>query len=309
MEIWVETDLEPDDLLALRMKPLRSANYYVVGENMNPNIKYNRMREYARLLGNSHAKIIEGRKSKTPFPNEGAEFPSLPKHVCTEIYLPNFIKFAQSKSPIFFSLKPARELMFEFKKDPSAMRKLLTNVDGYFYGGFNFRSLLAEGLTEGNLVDLLKCFKKVVIYEGHYVSGDNNTINRNNFPLLAQFLVGVSNEEYIGTFLRLIKVWNTHIKERCLKNLEKCSLEQKKRNQKILDNLSGHEDFQLLLADFALIAIHDVIPPIPVKNISFDSNKYTLFDFDLDTNETTNLFMYQNIPNEIIEKLVVSKLV
>jgi len=64
--------------------------------------------------------------------------------------------------------------------------------------------------------------------------------------------------------------------------------------QKIIDTVKGNEDFQYVLADFALIAVHDIVQPAPMK-------------FKVSTN-SSNLFVYMNIPFKRIEELILAKL-
>ena len=181
MTTWLETDLEPDDVLALRINPwLKETKYYVVGEG-DSNVKYNRMRRYARLLGRPDVTIIEGLGSEASFPHDGGEFDNLEREVCTEDYLPHFIEFASSPSPVMISLKPMRELLAAYIHDEKSISKLLQNVELYAYGGFNFRCLLEH---EAKLLELLHCFKKVSIYESVYVTGHDNSVNKDNFPWL-----------------------------------------------------------------------------------------------------------------------------
>jgi hypothetical protein len=79
------------------------------------------------------------------------------------------------------------------------------------------------------------------------------------------------------------------------------------RNQKILDNINNNIDFQLVLADFALASIYDTIKPLPVKNLSFNEFGYTSFE-TIDSNDNTNIFIYKNIPTDIILDKLLHKL-
>lgn len=183
--VWVETDLEPDDVLAIRLKPLCHANWYVVGEG-NANTKYNRMKKYCQLLNNTSAIIIYGMNSSKPFPNDGKEFDVLPNDIPSNInYLDNFIALSKCKNPIMFSLKPMKELLHEFAKNKDLIKSLVKNIELYLYGSFNIRSILTE--HKGNVIELLQNFKKVCIYESFYATGEQNSINKLNFPILYDF--------------------------------------------------------------------------------------------------------------------------
>ena len=82
-----------------------------------------------------------------------------------------------------FGLKPMRELISEYIKDPKLIKSLVKNVILYTYGGFNFRQLLLNG-NERNFIELLNSFKQVNIYESFYATGEFNSINCDVFPKL-----------------------------------------------------------------------------------------------------------------------------
>jgi len=298
---WVETDLEPDDTEAIFV--LSDADYYVVGEG-NANIKYNRMLEYCQLMGNKPAVIIQGLGSDKDFKLDGKEFDLLPNNECHEEYMPNFIKFAKSDNPIMFSLKPMRELMAWYREDSVAIRILLSNVDLYVYGGFNFRSLLKNNMKE--LPELLQSFKNVYLYESFFATGKENSIDKHNCPVLYKYLMDHKTNPYIEKLLRLTYNWNTHMYEEASEALKNTNLSEKVRQmkEKIVKNIKSNEDFQFVLADFALAAIYRDIKPVPMKNIKFDS-WFTEFE---ETTDPTNMFFYKNISIKTIEELIIKYL-
>lgn len=302
--IWVETDLESDDVLAILL--LSAVKYYVVGEG-DSNMKYKRMNEYAKLSNNESAIIIEGIGSKTKFSMDGKEFDKLPDVLqCNENYLLRFIEFANSDNPIMFSFKPMRELIQEYIKNPELTTKLLSNITLYCYGGFNFRCLFSEYKKE--LLEVLHLFKRVNIYESFFVSGSDNSVNKNTMPGLYKIFKEKNNKPYYTALSKLIYNWNVDIKERFTKSIQNPELDDdsKKRHQKVLDNIGDHLDFQMVLADFGLAAIYDKIEPKPIKNLSFTN--YTQFEWINDTQEKTNLYAYHNIKTDLIEKHIIKKL-
>lgn len=304
MELWVETDLEPDDVLALRLKPLCYANYYVVGEGENPNIKYNRMKRYTQLLNNSTAVIIQGFGSMKAFPNDGDEFDNLGNSGCDQYYLENFLKFSSSSNPVMFSLKPMRELLNEYNKNKGMIINAVKNIELYLYGSFNFRCVLKE--HKNNLIELLNNFKKVCIYESFYATGEQNSINKNNYPLLYNYFIEHSNDPYIETLIKLTTIWNCHLRDEFKTHLKnETRIERIKRSQKVIDNIIGHEDFQYVLADFGLVAVYDTIEPVPIKNLRFDDDGYTKFD---DSLEESNMYVYRDVDFNTIEQLILAKI-
>jgi hypothetical protein len=266
--LWVETDLEPDDILALYMQPLSTnVDYYVVGEG-NANIKYNRMKRYAQLLGNEKAVIIKRIGSSARFPEDGQEFEDLETSVEQEDYLTHFKKFANSDHPTMFSLKAMRELINEYLKDKSLIIPLLSNITLYVYGGANFR------FVGDTVLELLKHFKEVHLYESYYATGENNSITKDNFPELYQL-----ENEYLNTWKRSISLWNTHLLRSMQNRLKKTVCPHKiKRLSKIVANIQGHQEDQLLMADFAMIASIYHATPSPITNLRFENN-YTVFDW------------------------------
>ena len=294
MSVWIETDLEPDDCLALYINPLASRQqYYVVGEG-NSNIKYNRMKRYAQLLGLKDPIIIEGAGSKEDFPLDGTEFETLGKETCHQNYLYHFIKFANTENPIMFSLKPMKELLGEYSRNKKIMTILLSKIELYVYGGFNFRCVLKQ---EELLLELLGSFKKVVIYESYHVSGGAISVNRENFPSLEILLQG---DEYVDTLRRFIPIWNRHLVNRLKARLEGDAREdQRKRNLEVIASIEGYEDFQMVLADFALMAIYGKVQPIPVKNFRFEGS-YTKFDLA----DESNMYVYRNVSFDLIKSLI-----
>ncbi len=286
--MWIETDLEPDDVLAIYLLP--DAKYYVVGEG-NAHTKYLRMCEYARLMKNDQATIIEGLGSVAKFPLDGKEFDHLPERTCNEVYLEKFTEFARGKTPVMFSFKPMRELVAEYVRNPDLVKKLLANVTLYAYGGFNFRCLFEENKKE--LTDVLHCFKRTNIYESHFVSGESNSMDKVNAPKLYQCLsTRRSSDQYVEVLFRLIHNWNEHIvssKKEALKN-PKLNPSVRERNQKVIDNVKGHVDFQFVIADFGLAAIYQKLDPMPVKNLEFKD--YTAFEC---TSDPSSLYDYCKI--------------
>ena len=293
--MWIETDLEPDDVLALYVLP--NAKYYVVGEG-NANIKYNRMIRYCSMLGNLNATVIEGTCSDKNFELDGKEFENLDTQTCSESYIDHFTNFATGQNPVMFSLKPMRELLNKYVKDPILIKYLVSKITLYVYGGFNFRCLAWKNKKE--LLELINSFKKVCIYESFFVSGEINSMNKLNAPRLYNYLKDHANN-YTTTLSKLTYNWNKSILDDMVLSLKKEKLDDntRHRHQKVVDNVTGNEEFQYVIADFALAAVYRDIEPLPVTNLKFDN--YTTFD---DTDGPTNLFVYKNIPTAVIEDLI-----
>ncbi|QKF93517.1 hypothetical protein QKU48_gp0059 [Fadolivirus algeromassiliense] len=299
--LWIETDLEPDDVLSLAIFP--NANYYVVGEG-DANIKYNRMIQYCKQLENNNTIIIQGFGSKKPFHDDGKEFDFIDKKECHEKYLDNFKIFAESPDPIMVCIKPLRELVDEYTINPELIKKLVSNIELYVYGGFNFRCLLRN--YEKKLLELFDAFKKVCIYESFYVSGENNSVKKFNFPKLYHHLIQYSESSkynlFYRTLLKLTYNWNIHLKNEMIELLKnEKNIDKYKRSEKVIHDIEGNEEFQYVLADFGLAAVYRDIEPQPIKNLRFE-NWYTKFDETDD--DKTNLYVYKDINLSLIEDLI-----
>lgn len=284
-QLWIETDLEPDDVLALKIFP--KANYYVVSEG-NAYIKYIRLKKYLQLLNYSNTIIIKGDNHSKSFKLDGKEFDILEDdfHPNTN-YLDNFIKFASSSNPIMISIKPIRELINEFKKNKDLIKSLTSNITMYCYGGFNLRCIKEKDI----LLELINSFKEVYIYESFFATGQTNSINKDNFSELYQYL-SKSQDEFDKTLMRLIYNWNLEMVE----SIKDSSLD---RHIKILKNIEGHMDFQIVLADFALAAVYRDISAQPITNLQL--GEYTQFDL---TTNPTNIYAYIDIDINKIKELI-----
>lgn len=302
---WCETDLESDDVLAFPV--MGKCRYYVVGES-DPQIKFNRMKEYCKLLNYDDCIIIKGEGSNKKFHADGKEFDQLHETYTSNKnnYLEHFITFANGSSPIMFSLKPLRELLMEYTKDPQLISSLVCKIELYVYGGFNFRCVLQKYKKE--LIELLGKFKKVCIYESFYVN-DNNTVNKTTFPKLYNVfkLQLRAMEPFYQTLSKLIYNWNTHMVS-MIKNSNNQSNQLSQHKLKIINNIAGNEDFQFVLADFALAAIYRDIQPQKVTNLWFDDNQCTKFDIAND-NDRSNIYVWRDLDLDVIETLIVKYLV
>ena len=343
--MWIETDLEPDDVLALYILPL--AKYYVVGEG-NANVKYNRMLRYCKILSDLESMpnardeqkiefggrskiynfeasikklptipevneesqdennttfpvIIQGIGSDKEFSLDGKEFDNLQNETGNENYLARFVEFATSPNPVMFSFKPMRELLNEYAKNPEYIKQLVSNITLYVYGSFNFRCLAS--LDKTTLLDLLSQFKKICIYESYFVSGNNNSMNKSNAPALYKYLSENKNE-YVNALTKLTYNWNKSILDDMIESLKDQTLDEytRSRHQKVVDSITGNEEFQYVIADFGLAAVYQDVEAVPITNLKFEN--YTTFDV---TDQPTNMYVYKDIPTEKIEELVIKK--
>ena len=308
--MWLETDLEPDDVLAIYTLPKRSVKWVVVGEG-NASIKAARLNRYHQLLEQSgHCcfqsalRIIKGEDSDKQFPGDGQEFDDLDVESearrATYSYrykydmeLWHFID--QNDDPVMISLKPMRELVEWYKSAPDVAGDLLSKVTWYVYGGFNFRCIDDKEA----LLQMMGRFKRVYIYESYHATAEQNSVNRINSPQLYTLLTE-SNNGFIDALSRITRLWNGHIVQE-LKN------SNSERAKKVVASVTGNEQFQYVLADFALtslIGISDAELTGRLQHIGairFDSNGYISFQ------ETTDgtILLYKNLGFEYVYNIVV----
>lgn len=297
---WHETDLEPDDVLAIMMLP--SAKYVVVGEG-DVNIKFERASRYYSLLG-YWPEFLRGHMSNKPYHCDGEEFDGLLRSVPDLSFSPalingryadKFHEFARAKEPVMVSLKPMRELFGWYLRNSAEVLGLIKKVTLYAYGGFNFRNLLTMDLISGKyglqdeLVTFLRGFKNAVIYESFHVTGARNSMNRVSAPLIYKMLDQHRKYRYVQALFRLIGLWNRHIVKEIQEEMRTdTDPESCKRSRKILESIQGNEDFQFVVADFGLAALMcSNMRPRRVVNFRIEDG-YTKFDVPMITRGLEN---------------------
>lgn len=341
IEIWLETDLEPDDLFAIYLlaKKQYAPKYIVVGEGKSIT-KCARMSRYISLLQEEkllpkdyNCTIIKGIDSKNIFPDDGKEFKDLNldndgiDYLSHDFY-PALVKkyISESNNPIMVMLKPPRELV----NCSEEIKSEISKVTSYWYGSFNFRSVWAHLHI---LESLLKQFKSTYIYESYHATGSQNSMQPNNSPITWNNLRN-SNSSYIKMLLLVVSFWNnyktTNCKEICGNILKKLGisidfneiadlttdqitklLDEKNadlsdrdklhRNIKIYKSTSSYPNEQMVLADMGLAIMID-------KKLT---EQYALpgnisFDKSGFTQfkefAASNVYLYKNIPFEVFEK-------
>jgi hypothetical protein len=235
--LFLETDEEPDDILALLIWAARSyaLRYVVVGEG-NIERKVARMQRYLEFLRqqglvSAECKVVAGRgddKNQTKFAAEGAEFGALPVADMTHVehdYVACLKDFVAHGGDHFACMKPPRELCANFE----AVRELLGQMQGFFYGSFNLRNILFKDnkFSEEQralLVRVLSAFKRTVIYETFPALGLDNTMTTASCPKTWALIEGRKNSSpYLATLRNFVRAWNSHIKnegrDKCLELL------------------------------------------------------------------------------------------
>lgn len=302
--IVVETDLEPDDVLALRIMAdvLRAALkcVVVVGEG---NLSKRAMCEALLKEIGVTAQVIEGQRSDKDFPpallrvfrghpqGEQSELSPLEEGV-NQLLLTTRVR--DSEAPLFICMKPPRELL-------SLPRDLQEKVTVICYGSFNFRALGALAADWQTLVNT--CFKETLVYESFLVTGAQNSLTAENSSLFDSALKMAQRNDASSPFwcgfLDAVRIWNKHIAVDCLETIERLACEMRgdldrndwaalrskkirlgDRNLKVVNNIIEAESRQMVLADCALAAALCLDVNVSVRRkqrMVFDANGYTTF--------------------------------
>ena len=256
--ILITTDLESDDLIAIDivMKVLSKdqKKYFLVGEG-NAYMKYCRMVKYIELYKYENCEVILGYSSDKDFLLDGRDVFS--EEECKEIRKVSDKKYDSSKlievlksQPVIISLKPIRELVELYSTDVN----LFKNIDFIGYMGFNVRSVLDKYKFE-YVMDFLKSFRSVIFYETFHATGENSSLNYNEFPF----------DKLPANVNKLIEQWNGDLHSKAQEVVEKMNKipesnrsERDKgklhRNLKIIKAIDEAKGQQFVNADTGLIA-------------------------------------------------------
>lgn len=269
--VAIATDLEPDDVLALKIIFQKANDLYfqngahkypvdlvIVGEG-NTTIKRMRMEkllsDYFDIPKGVQVKVVEGKSTNDNiFPFDGEEL--FTKEELAQIpYLDNqgtdvvheLIQFMEvSANPLIIQLKPTQELLeVSFHSDLAQKTTVL------FYGSFNFRKTLLDQDTLKNslfgsetelsanqklqiMIDHFgKQFSKLGIIESYGLLGDQSSVY-SEFPwthAVAQTIEN-SDDPFLNVFYKLTQNWNAY--------LLKAELPDIKKNLSTLENLMGN---------------------------------------------------------------------
>jgi len=300
--LLILTDLEPDDVLAIYIlrKRLDAAFPILVVLGEGDLNKTGMADGLFTQLGFTNFKTIQGPYSNFEYysnyeyPNEAIHIfgDNVGKQFQANIYFEEIEKFlGEFVSPLILGIKPFTELL---NVDPTVLSKCVLAM----YGGFNLRCMTNNCLEESVAKLINNAFKYVILYETFFVTGEQNSINKNNAPKLFETLV-TSQDLVLRGIVKLMGIWNDHIADECLKTISDvcCDIRRKwperqfkelkehidqiqKRHLKIVNSIVDAESTQMVLADFGLTAllVWDSVQFGEVKtgNISFDSMGYTI---------------------------------
>lgn len=285
--LWVETDTEPDDLLALRIfhRDGLSIEVVVVGES-NPLLKISQILFYSDGTHKPGC-VIRGIGSGRSHPRD----PNVKTTECdrntyfpTSQYVKKLREYVErTENPTMVIIKPPRELYENF----SLVQDLLPKVNLYLYGSFNLRTLKAPGMNHV----VLQAFKNVYLHESYLAFGDDSSINRLSTPKLYDLWTSssCSNVKAIDAWM---KVWN-HDMLRVLSKDDARSEESVRVNEIIRAKIKPFLDFQFVAADM-ILALYVGKGGFPGKEkvgVTWDEHGYTTKD----SSSTTRVYLLENV--------------
>jgi len=267
--ILITTDLEPDDVIALKdlSSVIKDSHVitFLVGEGC-ARIKAERMEVYMNTFFNhvKNKKVLQGYSSKKDFPLDGEDLftkEQLKTFREENEKLPNtnvLLELMNLDIDLVFNLKPPREFFALFTNPSetfhSTVLKKFANIHFITYASFNLRCLMDRNnpKVKDRILEFLESFPSVIYYESYLATGEMSELNRYEFPF-----------EKLPVFTKkLIKDWNDHMLEDCRltilnenkKEKEKQDKAKINRNQKPIDSIVRNEGWQIVNADCGLIA-------------------------------------------------------
>lgn len=293
-DLYVFTDLEPDDYLALWILNKNGYNFstIVVGEGKCVDQKARRTVRYLTdpVFNISSPNILKGDQSDKDFPKFDDSF---------ELYksdenfsLSNLKEYVQSGGTKIIIIKPPREFFHYIKTNPTEL-SFLSKTKCYLYGSFNMKSLDA---TENEFKIFCDLFGEFYLYESFFATGPQNNMNVQNFPLIQKLRKNTN-------FAELLDTWDDYIlkdcEDTCIELLKKYNLPLEMTESKLLQIVMSEKDFnsyewnykcysqvksnkgfQTVLADSGLAVTIDIPQFYKKGNIQFGTLKNTSVSFN-----------------------------
>jgi hypothetical protein len=244
----IETDVEPDDLATMWLHAMYSLGielFVIVGE-AKPELKVGLVRRFYDLLQRKFPKaytsvtIVQGYGSDKEYPmGEDTGIKADDDKTIFQNY-----KAVYDRAPLTaYMMKPPREAI-RWKH-----KCMATNV--VCYGSFNWRTLK---VPDAELKELMSRYASFRYVDSMTCIGEANSYQymRNTGTPLCLFVRD------------MIFKWNTHIVADCTADMAKegRSEEEKARTQKIIDNIKGNEESQMVMADVGLF-----LPAVDLKHV------------------------------------------
>lgn len=313
------TDLEPDDVIALRM--LKNSKMVddkellvVVGEGNKSKVQLAvNVLEFYKFTNYT---VLEGVNSNKDYPSSCLEsYPVVQVNRTSKETVEQFL--TRHTMPVILCLKPPYELL---DLDSSLLKKCQLSI----YGSFNLRSVIFRFKKENKTYDLASflnnSFARVLLYESFYATG-SNSLNKSLAPDMFNKL------EKDEPFMTLMHGWNQFIVKDCLETtvelsnkmlleFSKTNINYKQlrddynrmvdRNLKIVGSMVDEkaEGTQTVLADFGLVAVvcnlSKFMGSLSRGTVSFDDTGYTQFT----ENAESSLYLVRNVDFDLLVSTV-----
>lgn len=299
--LWIETDCEPDDLLALWLLRQRGFAFdtVVVGESTDPGSKARQLR--AGLHVSASTPVIIGLASDKVHPtdpalesagavSESEQRPDEHLQAATEQDLSQYVGrllryLSDVEEPVLVLLKPPRELMY-IVSDPDRHGQLLTLLRQralvYLYGSFNLRTL--KCVDTQLLHALLQSFSTVYLFETFHCVGTRNSINRETMPELYKRWTDLQrcDDKPMRHLASWMRVWNAHIVAE-----QRPWMDSSETARKIVTNVEAHAEFQFVAADMVVALCvgerHLLDVYAPETGLSWNTSGYSVLCAESET--------------------------
>ncbi len=215
---WIETDVEPDDVLALAILAICGNIHTIIfGESPHPSDIAGSGIQVLDKMGTplDYYSVLRGQSSTKEFVYRGKEHSTsdYSHYLRSDTYSPDeyqfmFKRFVRGaldagRIPVFVGLKPPRELF----DTAHLLKNELKEVVGISYGGFNYRSVCnKDPEREARFLTILSYFKSHTTYESFLATGPNNSVNPISDPQL--FAAIAKPTEFWTSFNALMTNWN-----------------------------------------------------------------------------------------------------
>lgn len=215
----VFTDLEPDDVLALKLLKNKNKNFIIISgerEEETTSKKCSSILNNINFKDNNYVFTLNGAyKDKPTYWNLITSYLSL--------------KLSEFSGGEVISIKPSREMFYLYKNIGYTPQQTT-----WMYGSFNNRKMMFEGVKPLEIEEFLNSFNNLVLYESFLVTGSKNSVTSKEISINDNFL-----KEYI-------KNWNAKIANECYQE----SLQLESEIEKYYNKLYSHEPQSLYQQKF-----------------------------------------------------------
>lgn len=293
-EVAIATDLEPDDVLALKLifQETKEIRLIVVGEG-NSQIKKMRMEKLLQDYFGADVPVFSGRSTEDNlFPYDGeelfdkSELEGIPFEESSEGENALQAFLAEAEKPLIIQLKPAPELL-------SLPPELTEKTTVLFYGSFNLRKTGDDLQTV--LDQLADRFLKVGIVESYGVLGEESAVY-DEYPWTHPIKQAIeeSTDPFMEMFRKLVENWNRYLLEK--------ELAEENPDPEFIKKLSSGLQFTLSDVEVALALSDPLFTATPVT-LSVSKEGYLQPVPD----EASNVFYYERVDREKFAEILIDK--